>query len=207
MLGQNGDLDLRVLDKVEVEEAGIGLVQIDGEVLGINHRDILHPLLHVRGEGQFRRIAQLFQRELDIIGGEGRAVVPGHALANDNGDARKVLCDRVALGQPRDLRPIIMVVVVEKLEERLVEGTANATQTAERIGVEVCRLQNFGVAAIVDQRILAGDFRLATSRRRRGATTGACLGRWGCWRSWLPTSRQEHGRAAGAEAHQKRTSV
>ena len=69
-------MDLGVLDEVEVEEADVRFVQVDGEVLGVGDRDVLDPFLHVRGKHQRRRIAQQLDGVLDVVGREWLSVGP-----------------------------------------------------------------------------------------------------------------------------------
>lgn len=91
-------------------------------MLLVRHFDVLDPLLHVRGERQFGGVTELFQGELDIVRGEGSAVVPRYAWANRDVHAHKVVGYLVALGQPGNLFAVIVIVIVEELETVLLSG-------------------------------------------------------------------------------------
>ena len=114
MLGQDRNVYFGVLDKVEVEEPNIGLVEIDSEVLVVLDRNILHPLLDVRCKDQFWRVAQQLKGVFHIARRERLAVIPFDALADLYIDALEVGSYLVAFRKPRNLRTIIVVVEIQE---------------------------------------------------------------------------------------------
>ena len=47
-------MDFGILDEIEVEEANVGFVEIDREVLGVGYLNVFDPFLYVGGEHQRR---------------------------------------------------------------------------------------------------------------------------------------------------------